>query len=168
MGLDTSLSEDIIAVPETAIRVGRVYEQAGADHAKRIAFWLLRPQSDDQETQEETSDSATDTQLIALSQMVADNKLNSTAAKTVLSDLLATGRDPETIAAEKNLLQVSDEAAITEIVNQVITENPQAAQDVQNGEMKAIGFLVGQVMKLSHGAANPALAQELIKKQLGI
>lgn len=168
MGLDTSLSEDLIAVPETAIRVGRVYEQAGADHAKRIAFWLLRPQTDDQEIHEETSDSATDTQLIALSQMVAENKLNSTAAKTVLSDLLATGRDPETIAAEKNLLQVSDEAAIMEIVNQVITENPQAAQDIQNGEMKAVGFLVGQVMKLSHGAANPALAQELIKKQLGI
>ena len=47
-------------------------------------------------------------------------------------------------------------------------ENEKAANDVRNGEMKAIGFLVGQVMKQSQGKANPALAQQLIKKQLGI
>jgi len=49
-----------------------------------------------------------------------------------------------------------------------VAENPQAAADVKSGEMKAIGFLVGQVMKLSQGKANPSLAQQLIKKQLDI
>jgi aspartyl-tRNA(Asn)/glutamyl-tRNA(Gln) amidotransferase subunit B len=52
-------------------------------------------------------------------------------------------------------------------VAKVLAENPKAAEDVKNGEMKAIGFLVGQIMKASQGKANPALAQELIKKQLG-
>ena len=47
-------------------------------------------------------------------------------------------------------------------------ENQKAADDVRNGEMKAIGFLVGQVMKLSQGKANPGMATELIKKQLGL
>jgi aspartyl-tRNA(Asn)/glutamyl-tRNA(Gln) amidotransferase subunit B len=49
-----------------------------------------------------------------------------------------------------------------------LSENEKAADDVKNGEMKAIGFLVGQVMKESQGKANPQMAQELIKKQLGI
>lgn len=50
----------------------------------------------------------------------------------------------------------------------VLASNPAAAADVKNGEMKAIGFLVGQVMKESKGQANPQLAQQLIKKQLGL
>ena len=50
----------------------------------------------------------------------------------------------------------------------MIKENPKASADLKNGEMKAIGFLVGQVMKLSQGRANPQLAQTLIKKQLEV
>jgi aspartyl-tRNA(Asn)/glutamyl-tRNA(Gln) amidotransferase subunit B len=82
--------------------------------------------------------------------------------------VLKSGADPETVASERNLLQVSDEGEIIRIVQQVLADNPKAAGDVQNGETKAIGFLVGQVMKASQGKANPALATELIKKQLGI
>lgn len=168
IGLNSEVIEDIVAVPETAKRVGRVYELADASHAKRVAFWLMHPQSDDIESSEETAVKGSDEQLIALSQMVADNKLSSTAAKEVLSELLAKGGDPEQIATDKNLIQESDEGAIAEIVSQVLAKNPKAAEDVKNGEMKAIGFLTGQVMKLSQGKANPALAQQLIKKQLGL
>lgn len=76
--------------------------------------------------------------------------------------------DPEKIATDKNLIQNSDEGEIAKIVEQVLAENPKAAEDVKNGEMKAIGFLVGQVMKNSQGKANPALAQQLIRKQLDL
>jgi len=86
----------------------------------------------------------------------------------VLIEMLKSGTDPEAIATEMNLLQVSDESEIAKIVSQVLAENEKAAADVKNGEMKAIGFLVGQVMKLSRGKANPALAAELIKKQIGL
>jgi aspartyl-tRNA(Asn)/glutamyl-tRNA(Gln) amidotransferase subunit B len=168
IGLDAKVAEDIIAVTETAIRVARVYEIADASHAKRVAFWLLQPQNDDEQTTEETETKASDEQLIALSQMVADNKLSSTAAKDVLAELLRTGQDAEVIAKTKNLLQVSNEGEIIKIVDQVLSDNPKAAEDVKNGEMKAIGFLVGQVMKQSQGKANPSLAQQLIKKQLGL
>ena len=106
--------------------------------------------------------------LVKLSELVAGYKLSSTAAKEVLAELLKSGGDPEQIAEAKNLLQVSDEGAILKIVKQVLAENQKAAADVKNGEMKAIGFLVGQVMKNSQGKANPALATELIKKELGI
>jgi aspartyl-tRNA(Asn)/glutamyl-tRNA(Gln) amidotransferase subunit B len=74
--------------------------------------------------------------------------------------------DIESFAQQKGYIQVSDEGEIAKIVAQVIKDNPQAAADVKNGEMKAIGFLVGQVMKASKGKANPQLAQDLIKKQL--
>jgi aspartyl-tRNA(Asn)/glutamyl-tRNA(Gln) amidotransferase subunit B len=86
----------------------------------------------------------------------------------VLAEMLKSAGNPEEIAAGKNLLQVSDEGEIAKIVNQVLAENSAAAADVKNGEMKAIGFLVGQVMKLSAGKANPSLAQDLIKKQLDL
>ncbi|MEO6513537.1 MAG: Asp-tRNA(Asn)/Glu-tRNA(Gln) amidotransferase subunit GatB [Candidatus Saccharimonadales bacterium] len=167
IGLDSSVTEDIIAVPETASTVKRVYEAADASHAKRVAFWLMVPQTDD-ETSSDSTIMTSDTQLIALSQMVAENKLSSTAAKEVLAEMLKTGQDPAAIAESKNLIQESDEGAIAEIVAKVLADNARAAEDVRNGEMKAIGFLVGQVMKESKGKANPGLAQQLIKKQLGL
>lgn len=168
IGLTNEVIEDIIAVPETAMTVGRVYELADASHAKRVAFWLLQPQSENEEGSDSPERKGTDQQLVTLSQMVADSKLSSTAAKEVLAELFKTGDDPDKIAESKNLLQVSDEGAIAEIVAKVLADNPKAAEDVKNGEMKAIGFLTGQVMKASQGKANPALAQELIKKQLGL
>ncbi|MEO6761035.1 MAG: Asp-tRNA(Asn)/Glu-tRNA(Gln) amidotransferase subunit GatB [Candidatus Saccharimonadales bacterium] len=168
IGIDTKTIEDIIAVPQTAMTVKRVYQAANASHAKRVAFWLLQPHSDEDSTDEETAAKASDKNLIKLSQMVEDKKLSSTAAKEVLMEILASDADPEAVATGKNLIQVSDEAAIAAIVAQVLSENAKAAEDVKNGEMKAIGFLVGQVMKQSKGKANPALAQNLIKKQLGI
>lgn len=77
-------------------------------------------------------------------------------------------QDVEKYAVQKGLIQVSDEGEIAKIVEKVLGENAKAAEDVKNGEMKAIGFLVGQVMKQSQGKANPQMAQELIKKQLGL
>ena len=168
VGIDAKTASDIIAVPDTAMTVKRVYEAAGASHAKRVAFWLMQPQTDDEATEDVTGTEASDQNLIKLSQMVEDNKLSSTAAKEVLTEVLKSNKDPEAVAAEKNLLQVSDEGEIAAIVAQVLAENPKAAEDVRSGEMKAIGFLVGQVMKFSQGKANPGLATELIKKQLGL
>ena len=106
--------------------------------------------------------------LAQLANMVDQNKLSSTGAKELLTEVVTTQADPELLAKERNLLQVSDEGAIEKIVAEVLAENAQAATDVKNGEMKAIGFLVGQVMKASKGQANPAMAQTIIKKQLGL
>ncbi|HUB93672.1 MAG TPA: Asp-tRNA(Asn)/Glu-tRNA(Gln) amidotransferase subunit GatB [Verrucomicrobiae bacterium] len=179
IGIDTNTIEDIIAVPETAKTVSRILANAGANHARRVAFWLLQPLSEEGAAVVRTTANPTesgldhdvltidtDKHLIKLSQMVEDKKLSSTAAKEVLTETIRTGEDPEEVANAKNLLQVSDEGEIARIVEHVLAENEKAAADVKAGEMKAIGFLVGQVMKASKGKANPALATELIKKQL--
>jgi len=106
----------------------------------------------------------------AVYELIQANKLSSTNAKTVITDLLTNGTtdDVANYATDKGLIQESDEGAIREIVRQVLADNEKAASDVRNGEMKAIGFLTGQVMKLSQGKANPALAQQLIKQELGL
>lgn len=170
MDVESQVVEDLIAQPDIARAVAHVLNKSSAEHARRIAFWLLQTEvQDDDETTETSAAHAVDgDKLIALSAMVSEGKVSSSAAKEILAELMQTDDDPETIAARKNLLQVSDEGAIAEIVSKVISENEQAANDVRSGEMKAIGFLVGQVMKQSQGKANPGLAQQLIKKQLGL
>lgn len=164
--IDAQVIEDIIAVPQTAQLVLRVLRNSKPEHARRIAFWTMQPATDD--VTEAQAEVASDEQLIKLSELVSANKLSSTAAKDVLAEMRKSGGDPEEIAASKNLLQVSDEGEIAKIVERVLADNAKAAEDVKNGEMKAIGFLVGQVMKASKGKANPSLAQDLIKKQLDL
>lgn len=103
-------------------------------------------------------------------ELVKADKLSSTNAKAMLEQLLTTDVIPATIekyAEEQGLIQVSSEGEIEAIVDTVIAENEQAARDVRSGELKAIGFLVGQVMKASQGKANPAVVQQLLKKKLG-
>ena len=108
-----------------------------------------------------------------VNRLIREGKLNSTKAKALIQEFLNPHTenleaDIETNAQNKGFIQVSDEGEIAKIVEQVLAENAKAAEDVKNGEMKAIGFLVGQVMKQSQGKANPQLAQDLIKKQLGL
>lgn len=103
--------------------------------------------------------------------LINNDKLSSSRAKDLIQDIFTLGsapKDIEEFATGKGYIQVSDEGEIAKIVEQVLKDNPQAAQDVKNGEMKAIGFLVGQVMKASKGKANPSLAQDLIKKKLSL
>jgi aspartyl-tRNA(Asn)/glutamyl-tRNA(Gln) amidotransferase subunit B len=113
-------------------------------------------------------------QIKAVYMLKEKGLLNSNNTDALLFDLTIGGayhdsnREPDWVAKQMGYIQVSDEGEIAKIVKQVLTDNPKAAEDVKNGEMKAIGFLVGQVMKQSQGKANPSLAQDLIKKQLGL
>jgi aspartyl-tRNA(Asn)/glutamyl-tRNA(Gln) amidotransferase subunit B len=168
LGIDNKVVEDIINVPETAMLIVRLLAAAGAEHAKRIAFWMVQRVDEPTDVAEAKMDPVTvdDDKLIKLSELVSAHKLSSTAAKEVLQEMLKTNEDPEAIAQTKNLSQESDEDELTKIVDQVLADNTQAAEDVKSGEMKAIGFLVGQVMKASQGKANPQVVQTIIKKQL--
>ena len=106
--------------------------------------------------------------LIELYELSQSGHLNSTNAKLVFVEM--QGQNPKISVKEyaqsKGYIQVSDEGEIAKIVEQVIADNPEASEDVKNGETKAIGFLVGQVMKASKGQANPELAQKIITEKL--
>ncbi len=77
-----------------------------------------------------------------------------------------TGNNPTKIVEKKGLKQVSDTGAIEEMCKKVITENPNVVTDIKNGKDKADGFLIGKVMQLSKGKANPNLVSQTIKKLL--
>ncbi|RAU95067.1 Asp-tRNA(Asn)/Glu-tRNA(Gln) amidotransferase subunit GatB [Paenibacillus sp. YN15] len=98
--------------------------------------------------------------------LIEKGTISGKIAKTVFKGMLETGKDPEKIVEEQGLVQISDEGAIKAIVEQVVAAHPQSVADFKAGKEKAIGFLVGQVMKASKGKANPALANKLILEVL--
>lgn len=105
--------------------------------------------------------------LLALAQAFDEAKLVSTKAKEGVKQLFEDEKfDTDKFISSNQV--VSDAGEIEKIVKKVIEGNPNAAEDIKSGEMKAVGFLVGQVMKESKGKADPALAQKTIKKQLGV
>ncbi|MEX2145061.1 MAG: Asp-tRNA(Asn)/Glu-tRNA(Gln) amidotransferase subunit GatB [Candidatus Spechtbacterales bacterium] len=96
--------------------------------------------------------------------LVMSGDISSAAARDVLAEMFTTGKDPSQTIDEKGLKQVSGEAELTIVVEQVITENEKAVEDYKNGEESALKFLIGQVMAKSKGSANPQIAQEILKK----
>jgi aspartyl-tRNA(Asn)/glutamyl-tRNA(Gln) amidotransferase subunit B len=99
--------------------------------------------------------------------MIDAGKLSSTNAKMLLDDI-GEDEDPEKVAENRGLIQMSDSGEMEAIVSQVLNDNPKPTDDVKNGEMKAIGFLVGQVMKASGGKANPSEVLKIIRDKLGV
>src|SRR5579864_868540 len=91
--------------------------------------------------------------------------LSGRLAKEVLEEMLRSGRTAAEIVKERGLAQISDEAALTEIVDGVIAEHPGPVGDVRAGKDKAVGFLVGQVMKRSRGRANPEMVNRLLRER---
>lgn len=98
-------------------------------------------------------------------ELVASNKINSKQAKTVFEHMLKH-KKPSEIVAEFNFSVVDDSSALLAWIHQAIDANPQSVVDYKNGKSRAIGFLVGQVMKLSKGKADPALTSKMVKKEL--
>lgn len=171
LNLDSSVVNTILNNEPIAMTLDAIHEQYDADVTKRIFNWFASTSSDEIDVTAVISGLVGPLRLAELSQMVGDNKLSSTGAKEVflaLFDEANTGKASEAIAEEKNLLQVSDEGAIAAIVDEVLADpaSAQSIQDIREGKDKAIGYLVGQIMKKSQGKANPALAQKLIRERL--
>lgn len=106
---------------------------------------------------------------LAVYKLVKDGQLSSTKAKELISHLLLLPQLPENIdryATDKGYIQTSDEDEISEIITKVINLNPKAVEDVKSGQLKAVGFLIGQVMKESKGKVNPKIAEELIRDRI--
>lgn len=103
--------------------------------------------------------------LAKLVAMIDDGKISSKQAKELVDDLM-TGKDPQAAAKEKGLEQMSDTGALEAMVKEVLDANPQAIVDFKNGKDRAVGFLVGQVMKKSRGKANPGMASQLVQQEL--
>jgi len=104
--------------------------------------------------------------LCALLRLIDDGTISGKIAKAVLEEMFTTGKDPRTVIAEKGLVQITDTSALEIVIDEVIAGHPDTVRDYRNGKTRALGFLVGQVMKLTGGRANPNLVNDLLKKRL--
>lgn len=165
LNLDKSVINSLLDNQKYAIEISEIQDNAGDSIAKRVAHWFASAVSGNEE---DNIDLPEKQDLIDLAQMSEKNEISSTSAKELFHDLLKGATDPRKLAEERNLLQVSDEAAIAKIVDEVMNDPSSASSiaDIKAGKEKAIGYLVGQVMKRSRGKANPALAQKLIRNRL--
>lgn len=166
LGVDKSVENQVLAHREYAELVSDILAKGDATAAKRAANWIASnldtTDNGDEITTADTGD------LIALSAMVDKSEVTSNSGAVLFNELMAGATDPRKLAEQKNLLQVSDESAIAAVVDEVLADpaSAQSLADIRAGKDKAIGYLVGQVMKKSAGKANPALAQKLIRERL--
>jgi len=105
--------------------------------------------------------------LVSLLQMVDKGIISLKVAREIFPELYSSGKAPEQIVQEKGLTQVSDEGALEQIIAEVLSKNPAQVVQFKEGKQQVFGFLVGQVMKVSGGKANPGKVNELLRKKLG-
>jgi aspartyl-tRNA(Asn)/glutamyl-tRNA(Gln) amidotransferase subunit B len=100
--------------------------------------------------------------------MQDQDEINANAAREVLLRMLAEDKNPENIVEERGFRQVSDTDALETIVNRILTDNPSGIQDYKSGNMKVLGFFIGQAMKATQGKANPKVLNEIFIKKLSV
>ncbi len=142
------------------------FEKATAfcNNPKTVANWIMSDFAKMlNESEIEIQESkVTEENLASLIKLIDSGKISSAIAKKVFSEMFNTGEDANKIVEQKGLIQISDEGAIKEIVSKVIEANPKSVSDYHAGKDKALGFLVGQIMKETKGKANPQIVNKLL------
>ncbi|MBI4287298.1 MAG: Asp-tRNA(Asn)/Glu-tRNA(Gln) amidotransferase subunit GatB [Chloroflexi bacterium] len=140
----------------------------GAKRAKAVSNWILGEFNRllNAANAEIDSTRVKPARLVELIEMVDAGALSSTAAKAVFEEMFNSGESAAQIAARKGLTQVSQASDLDSFVEQALAQNHAAVVDYKAGKTQAVAFLVGQVMRLSKGRANPQVVTSLIKKKL--
>lgn len=135
---------------------------------KQVANWLMGEVSSylNDHNQEITEVALTPKNLAGLIALIDKGTISSKIAKKVFKDLIEKGGDPEQIVKDKGLVQISDESELKDVVMPILADNEQSMIDYKNGKDKALGFLVGQVMKATKGKANPQMVNKLILEEI--
>lgn len=141
--------------------------QTGAD-AKAVSNWLMGETIGylNANNLEFKQISLTPENLGALVKLIEKGTISNKIAKKVFKEMMESGKSPEKIVEEQGLVQISDEGALKQMVDEVLAANPQAIEDFKAGKEKAMGALVGQIMKASKGKANPGVVNQLLRDAL--
>ncbi|GAA0362016.1 Asp-tRNA(Asn)/Glu-tRNA(Gln) amidotransferase subunit GatB [Bacillus horti] len=136
--------------------------------AKLVANWVMGEVSAYLNANDKELDQValTPEALGKLVSLIEQGTISGKIAKTVFKDLMEQGGDPEQIVKDKGLVQISDEGELAKIVNEILDSNQASIDDFKAGKEKAIGFLVGQVMKATKGKANPPLVNKLLLSEI--
>ncbi len=140
---------------------------AGAD-SKLASNWMMGDVSAylNAEQKEITDIAMTPESLASMIKLIENGTISSKIAKNIFKDLIEKGGDPEAIVKEKGLMQISDEGELATLVNEILDNNPQSIQDIKDGKDRALGFLVGQAMKVTKGKANPQMINKLLREEI--
>ncbi|MDN6625845.1 MAG: Asp-tRNA(Asn)/Glu-tRNA(Gln) amidotransferase subunit GatB [Pisciglobus halotolerans] len=98
--------------------------------------------------------------------LINDGTISSKMAKKVFRELITNGGDAENVVKENGWVQLSDPAKLSPIINEILDKNTQSIEDFKNGKDRAVGFLVGQIMKATKGQANPGVVNKLLQEEL--
>ena len=141
--------------------------EAGAD-PKQASNWIMGELSAylNSEQKELADVALTPEGLAGMIKLISDGTISSKIAKKVFKELVEKGGSAEKIVKEQGLVQISDEGALLTVIAEVLDANPQSIDDFKNGKQKAIGFLVGQIMKATKGQANPPLVNKLLQQEI--
>src|SRR5690625_189844 len=141
--------------------------ELGAD-VKQVSNWLMGDLSAymNKHLKELHDLAITPEGLAKMIKLIEDGTISSKIAKEVFAELVENGGDPEVFVKEKGLVQISDEGQLREIIGGVLAENEQSVADYKDGKGRALGFLVGQVMKATKGQANPQLVNKILKEEI--
>lgn len=104
--------------------------------------------------------------LAQLLELINQGKISNNIGKKVLRTMFETGDSPDKIVRDEGLIQISDKGELKEIVEKILSENEQSIIDYRNGKDRALGYLVGQVMKATRGKANPQMANQIIRDMI--
>ena len=167
---DFGVSEYDASVLANDLDLAAYFETAakGAKKPKNVANWIL---NDLQSAIASASLGIRECpvppeRLDELVNLIDSGTINSRQGKEVFAEMFATGKNAAAIVEEKGLSQVSDTGAIEALADEVIAANPGPVADYRSGKTSALNFLKGQLMKLSKGKANPAIAGEILEKKL--
>ena len=145
---------------ETAVSAG--------GEPKSVANWMINNlfslMNERKKTIEQVQIAPAD--LVELIALVDKQTINNNTAKDVLAQMFTTGQSATAIVQARGLAQISDEAAISDIISQVLRDNPDMVADYLGGKEKLRGWFVGQVMKATQGKGNPGLVNQLLTQQL--
>lgn len=152
------------------VPLGNYFERAAgsAKHPKAVANWVIN------NLRAQLAETRTDLAALRLkpeavselADLVDSGKISSRIAQDVFAEMFNSGESPGAIVARKGLAQVSDTGTIEKLCDDVIAANPGPAADFRSGKVAALNFLKGQVMKLSQGKANPAMAGAILERKL--
>src|SRR5690625_188748 len=104
--------------------------------------------------------------LAKMIKLIEDGTISSKIAKQVFAELVENGTDPKKYVKDQGLVQISDEGQLKKIISTVLDENEQSIIDYKEGKGRALGFLVGQVMKAIKGQANPQMVNKILKEEI--
>ncbi len=167
---DYELSEKAANITTGSKYYSNLFEDAikVCNNPKSVSNWIMsdiaRILNENEQEPDEIPFSGED--LGELVKLIDDGKISSAIAKKVLEEMFKNPEKPLKIVEDKGWIQISDESQIKEIVLKILEENPQSVADFKAGKDKALGFLVGQAMKLTKGKANPQMLNKMFKENM--